>query len=450
MRILPLLAMSTLAFAAVLTAPRPARACGGCFSPPDNPTVVTDHRMVLTISQQQTTLYDQIEYSGAPASFAWVLPIQGVATVGLSADLVFDTLDTLTHTTVYAPPRSCPPPPDNCATFGAGAAVDASASFDSGVQVLKQQVVGPYETVQLQSTDPTALDTWLTSHGFDIPADVQPVIDAYVSEGFDFLAMKLVPGASVQSMRPVRVTTQGASPVLPLRMVAAGTGSTVGITLWVLGDGRYEPQNFPSFRIQDSEIVWDWTTSSSNYATLRQQKEAASNYRAWELESALQIDPAYFDQIVKNGGYAYTPYGYDAGADYQPVDSTDASAGESASQVRDDDLATLFFGQSTSVHVTRMRSDIARAALSADLGLQASADQSDLTNQRYPTATTGTYTCPSYGSCGGPNNPPVSAYGGGCDVAKEAPSGNELLLGLAGAIGMIGWGFVRRRRPRRA
>ena len=28
-------------------------------------------------------------------------------------------------------------------------------------------------------------------------------------------------------------------------MVAAGTGNTVGITLWVVGDGRYEPQELP-------------------------------------------------------------------------------------------------------------------------------------------------------------------------------------------------------------
>ena len=58
---------------------REASACGGCFSPPttENPTVVTDHRMILSISQDQSTLYDQIKYSGNPAAFAWVLPIVG-------------------------------------------------------------------------------------------------------------------------------------------------------------------------------------------------------------------------------------------------------------------------------------------------------------------------------------------------------------------------------------
>lgn len=74
-----------------------AWACGGCFNPPqpphENPTVITDHRMILTVSQQESTLWDQIEYSGEPSSFAWVLPISGAVRVGLSADSMFKSLD---------------------------------------------------------------------------------------------------------------------------------------------------------------------------------------------------------------------------------------------------------------------------------------------------------------------------------------------------------------------
>ena len=44
-----------------------AEACGGCFAPPEENTVVTGHNMVLTIGKTQTTLYDQIEYVGDPA-----------------------------------------------------------------------------------------------------------------------------------------------------------------------------------------------------------------------------------------------------------------------------------------------------------------------------------------------------------------------------------------------
>ena len=124
------------------------------------------------------------------------------------------------------------------------------------MNVISQSVVGPYDTVQLQSTNPTALTDWLTANGFSIPTDVQPIIAAYVSEGFDFLALKLQPGQGVQAMRPVSVTTNGASLSLPLRMVAAGTGATVGITLWVVAQGRYEAANFPNFTIDPSTLVW--------------------------------------------------------------------------------------------------------------------------------------------------------------------------------------------------
>ena len=47
-----------------------ARACGGCFAPPGAAQVVTDHRMVLSLSERQTVLWDQFQYSGAPEEFS--------------------------------------------------------------------------------------------------------------------------------------------------------------------------------------------------------------------------------------------------------------------------------------------------------------------------------------------------------------------------------------------
>jgi hypothetical protein len=46
---------------------RQASACGGCFHPPTQTvTDITDERMLLSVSATQSTLYDQIEYSGSP------------------------------------------------------------------------------------------------------------------------------------------------------------------------------------------------------------------------------------------------------------------------------------------------------------------------------------------------------------------------------------------------
>ena len=170
---------------------RSARACGGCFHPPTQTvTDITDERMLLSVSTTQSTLYDQIQYSGSPTSFAWVLPIHGPVTVGLSADVLFDSVDVLTETQITPPPSSCAPcfarGVPGLAPMGGGAASDASDAGASFVTVTHVQNVGPYATVQLHSTDASALDTWLAQNGYVIPADVTPVIDEYVTEGFDF------------------------------------------------------------------------------------------------------------------------------------------------------------------------------------------------------------------------------------------------------------------------
>jgi hypothetical protein len=435
-----------------------ARACGGCFhGPTQNGDVITDHRMIFSVSPQQTTLYDEIEYQGNPASFAWVLPIHGQVQVGLSADILFASLDTATATSIISP--TLPPCPScTCDEFGNGTAAPSGSGGGSssggggGVNVISQSVVGPYDTVQLQSTDPTALTDWLTANGFAIPADIQPIIAAYVTEGFDFLALKLQPGQGVQAMRPVRVTTPGAGLSLPLRMVSAGTGPTVGITLWVVGQGRYEAANFPNFTISPSQLVWDWTAESSNYTTLRQQAEAAANFATWQTESSLDVSPYQVEGPVLAD---------DASTDYLAVpgaDAGDGGAGETADEVRQDDLSAIFPGDSQgTVRITRMRADLAHAALATDLTLQASTDQSDLSNIYQVTQSVNAPACPAVpdpcppcGGTGGDDAGVVGSLGGGSTTHQAAPGeqsfgcsavrsdrgGAWLELGLAGLLGV--------------
>ena len=386
-----------------------ASACGGCFTPTENPTVVTDHRMILTVSKEQSTLYDQIKYSGNPASFAWVLPISGTVQVGLSADVVFQALDGMTQTQITPPPQNCPPPPD-CNFRGASSNDSASGASpqDPGVIVTKREVVGPYETVQLKATDPKALTDWLAQNNFNVPPDVKPVVDQYVFEHFDFLALKLVPGKSVQDMRPVRVTTLGAIAVLPLRMVAAGTGPVVGISLWVVAEGRYQSQNFPSFTIPTDEIAWDWTQNKSNYTEVRAQKTLANNGRAWEVESSTILYPQQVQQAVQYGYFGNGNGGGGPSQDpeqqaqdaYLPVKDAQGNIIKTAVQVRTEDLATLFSGIPTATtRVTRMRADLAHAALDSDLQLTATADQSVLSNIRQLTKEVNEPLCPVYNGC---------------------------------------------------
>ena len=490
------LGVATAVSAVSFAGQRPASACGGCFHPPTQTvTDITDERMLLAVSATQSTLYDQIEYSGSPTSFAWVLPIHGTVTVGLSADVLFDSIDTLTATQIIPPPQNCPTP--NCAFngptgFGGGASLSLAAGEDAGaaVQVLTQANVGPYETVQLHSTDSGALDAWLTANGYNIPAAVQPILAAYVSEGFDFLAMKLLPDQGVQAMRPVRVTTPGASLSLPLRMASVGTGAITGITIWVVADGRYEPQNFAYFHIDDSQLVWDWSQNISNYTTLRIQDEANLKNAGWEIESSIGLNEQLITNVIMSGGQYYgnglaSSSPIEATQDYLPVGDADAGAGdggsESAEQVRDDDITALFAGLTgPTVRVTRIRSDIAQTAMTSDFVLEAASDQSDLSNIRNVTQSVN-LTCPIYNGCNvvgtgtlaqaqasvgdggseldatvpgqGTSNSaaPSGGGGGGCTASAPGSAGSGVGLGaLAGILGLVIGRAVRtRRRPAR-
>jgi hypothetical protein len=382
-------------------------------------------------------------------------------------------MDELTATQIPAPNITCPALPASCANglggFSAnGAASEGSGSGGGSVTVTKQQNVGPYDTVQLHASDSSALNNWLAQNSFTIPSAVTPVIDAYVSEGFDFLAMKLLPDQGVSAMRPVRVTTPGASVSLPLRMASIGTGATVGITIWVVSDGRYEPENFPFFHIDDSQLVWNFTTSASNYTTLRAQDETALGGKGWEIESSIDLNQQTIASVIESGGVYYPGGGYspapesDAGEDYLPIVGGGGSADggddggvvvvETADQVRDDDVAALFAGNGgTNVRVTRIRSDISHAAMTTDLILQASADQSELSNIRNVTQSVG-LVCPIYENCaivgyGTPAQAQASlSGGGGCVTSAQSSREPASLAALGGLFALVALRIGRARR----
>ena len=467
-------AVSAVAFAGQ----RPASACGGCFHPPTQTVSdITDERMLLSVSSTQSTLYDQIEYSGSPTSFAWVLPIHGTVTVGLSADVLFNSIDAMTATQINPPPVNCPSPSCNAGSKRSLSATagDNASTEPPAVQVLSQANVGPYSTVQLHSNDSSALDAWLTQNGFNIPAAVQPILDQYVKEGFDFLAMKLLPNQGVQAMRPVRVTMPGASLSLPLRMASIGTGAVTGITIWVVADGRYEPQNFPFFHIEDSQLVWDFSTNLSNYTALRKQNEARLKNAGWEIESSIALNQQAIKSVILSGGAYYSSGGLasstpvDATQDYLPVgtsggfgsvDAGSVSAGdagyESAEQVRDDDVNTLFVGLTGStVRITRIRSDIAQTAMTSDFILRASADQSELSNVRNVTESMN-LTCPIYSGCNvvgsgtlAQAQASVNGNSSGCATVRRGNTAPGLAFGsLAGVLGLFLGRAIRARRRR--
>jgi MYXO-CTERM domain-containing protein len=255
-------------------------------------------------------------------------------------------------------------------------------------------------------------------------------------------------------------------------MVAVGTGATTGITLWVVADGRWEPQNFPFFTLTDPEIVWDWTTSSSNYETLRLAQEASLGGKGWQVESSLELNQSSISSTVTqnvdigvNGGPAttgaYLPTESDGGIatgdgggeDAGGSGGADGGEGQSSEEfaAATQDLGILFNGISgPNARITRMRTDIAHAALGTDLILQASADQGELTNVYSPGKQIGQPQCPVFDNqCEVtgqvPRDQAVAASNGGCNATRSTSGSPMALLGLAGFLGL---GAIRSRRRR--
>ncbi|HEY8089767.1 MAG TPA: DUF2330 domain-containing protein [Polyangiaceae bacterium] len=452
----------------MLVTPRAAEACGGCFSPPKEVTVVTDHRMAFAVSPQQTVLWDQIEYSGAPQDFAWVLPVMPGAQVQLSHDQFFAALNAMTDPVITGPTAQC--------GSGGGVGCGGSASAGSGayegsgggVQVVSQGVVGPYDTVTLHATDPNALYDWLGANSYDVPATIRPVIDAYVAGGFDFIALRLAPGQGVQAMQPVRVVSPGAALTLPLRMVAAGVGPQVGITLYVLSEGRYEARNFPNATFDDSKLVWLHGQGISNYEPLSESIMQGNGGRTWltEFSQPMRVSLTCASAQSSGGVYGGTYYGgagasadlgglyYSscqcapaaggAGASGDGGDSGDAGSTSPSDCASLDDLDLAFGGMDpSSVWVTRMRAILPSNALSeGDLDLQASAAQTAVSSQH----TALVYDDPSYSPCASSGSSGSSASGGGgCSTGHDDgnPAGRGLVLV---ALGFVVTAIARRRR----
>ena len=396
-----------------LAEPQEAKACGGCFAPQDPPTVVTGHRMVMSVSPTQSVLWDQIQYSGEPEDFAWVLPVKAGARVEASTAAFFEVLEANTALRVIPPQLDC----GGGSSSGCFASNDLAAggdfeeSADPTVEVLHQGTVGPYETVTLGTDEPGALNTWLSEHGYNVDPSTQPIIDSYVAEGFDFIALRLQPGKGIQQMTPVRVVMEGMNLSLPLRMVGIGTGAFTPIVLYVLSEGRYTTANFSEVAIQQSLLSWNFKTSESNYTELRETALAQNDGRSFLTAFAGEGPFFYNDFDGSNGmvaSYLNQAFTNNETTSQCQLGSIDPSArvvnpcpvGEpwdspacgtvqaGEQDVRTlgcagvDDMAVALTGLRPNLTwITRLEANLPRAALDQDLTLEASASQDYVTNQ---------------------------------------------------------------------
>jgi hypothetical protein len=296
-----------------------------------------------------------------------------------------------------------------------GGAADASASFGSAdagaaaptpVEVVARAVVGPYETVTVRSDDPGALQTWLLDHDYAIPEGSAPIITDFVERGFDFVALRLKPGEDVRAMRPLRIVSPGADLSLPLRMMKIGSGAQLGITLYVIAEGRYETKTFPDGAIDFSKLVWDYGQGRSNYQELSKRAMAETDGLSFLTEYADRVDSLASraagagmtgsppldetyartcrQELAKQPWPTTTPIPprvEDGGAgDGGAPDAGIATLPPRKTSPCDDFAVALDGKRRQDVWVTRMRANLPNSALEKTLVLEPSSGQATVTN----------------------------------------------------------------------
>jgi hypothetical protein len=258
--------------AALLLSPamsRCAHAFGGFWSSKTAPVSQAAEEIVFVDNPGSTvTAIIRIRYVGPSQKFAWVIPVPGRPTVGVSSNTVFQRLDAATTPQYWvevAVEGTCMQRHDPEAAFGAdsGTGGAPSAPDTTAAQVVKidQGSVGPYDYVTIM-VDPTLGDPakvatdWFTTNGYDLTGFEGSVLSPYLRDGFNLLAFKLTKGTAVGAIRPVILTYESKLPMIPIRPTSVAAHGDMGIQVWVIGPSQAVPDNYKSLVINEALIDW--------------------------------------------------------------------------------------------------------------------------------------------------------------------------------------------------
>ena len=275
--------IACLGVTAVLAVPSIALACG-CFSPqqppPDEVDFAVDQeseQIIFEVPGDGTiTAHVLIRYQGKPESFAWLVPVPTAPELALSETFTFAALDQATGPILGASATDlCPGPAYRCeyhpacpplaycpgarparpdSGIGLGGDMSSAADFGSDaaadpgappVDVIGREIIGSYDTLTFAAGDAAAAVVWLRDNGFLVNETTAPFMQPYADAGMVFVASRLVPGADVDEIRPLRMTYEAEEPMVPLRLTAIGTQPHLTVTSFIYAPVAYEPRDHP-------------------------------------------------------------------------------------------------------------------------------------------------------------------------------------------------------------
>ncbi len=283
-------AVAALVVASVWWVAQPARACGGTFCTVAAPVDQAAERVVFAVDEAAgtTDMIVQVQYEGAAAEFAWVVPLSVVPVDGSIDTFPQEGLDLLAGATAPTFRFSC------SASLIAATGDDPEVSAGLPVDVHTLEEVGPYEVAVIESDEPDALVEWLRTNGFRVSAPMEPFIAEYARLGMKFMALKLNSTSKVGDIEPLRLTLPGTTPSIPLRMTAIAAEPEMSLQVHILGGVRYAPANWPEIDVDPNQLhgeVLDMETFDIRWSWPKLIAEAVDEAggQGWVTESAFPV-----------------------------------------------------------------------------------------------------------------------------------------------------------------
>jgi hypothetical protein len=286
----------------VAMTPTDARACGGTFcdarptptAPQPMPIPQTGENILFVVDDTHVEAHVQIQYSGDPEQFAWIVPVTAAPEISAGSQKLFENLLEATVPTFNVERISF-----DC---GIGAAADASSASagcgsasdeerndpspqvgDGGPQgnpdVIGRGVAGAFEYAVLEGGTVEGVTGWLDANGFAQDDEANEILAEYLAEDFLFVAFHLRPGAGLDALHPVVLRYEGDEPCVPIRLTRIAAEEDMGIRVFFLGDARAVPTNYRHVTLNPLQL--DWENPGANYldvVTMAVDEEGADGH----------------------------------------------------------------------------------------------------------------------------------------------------------------------------
>jgi hypothetical protein len=222
---------SVLVLGALLIAgalPAGVRACGM----PLSARIPAEQALIVFANGREEIITSVHLQSDGPGA-AVIFPVPGVPDVG-----VIDSQDLFTYLSEVTRPQERV---EEQIVWGNRRNDElAGGAAPGSVNVLGRGIIGGYDVAQLKADDAGALQTWLDENGYNAPSGAEPILRAYIDEGWKFVAVKLAPNQEADgALTPLRMAFDSREIVYPMRLGALAD-RPLDVLLYVLADHRVE------------------------------------------------------------------------------------------------------------------------------------------------------------------------------------------------------------------